>query len=107
MNKESETAGDRDFFSELVKTPVIPCLSMLFLRLSTKYNPMFYFQLVTFGGTYRASFLINETNRTGCYLRDKSRTDRDITSTRSRVGNVCSSENDPTRAVFIFCKHKR
>ena len=45
MNKESETAGDREFFSELVETPIHPLLIKIFPSFVNEINPMLYFQL--------------------------------------------------------------
>ena len=96
MNKESETAGDRELFSELFETPIHPLLINIVPPFVNEINPMFHFQLngealwrlrevcgqpskvfqllqLSFWGARRASLLINETNRTGCCPSDKSR----------------------------------
>ena len=45
MNKESETAGDRELFSELVETPIHPLLINVVPPFVNEIDPMFHFQL--------------------------------------------------------------
>ena len=45
MNKESETAGDRELFSELFETPIHPLLINIVPPFVNEINPMFHFQL--------------------------------------------------------------
>ena len=45
MNKERETAGDWEPFSELVETPIHPLLINIVPSFVNEINPMFYFQL--------------------------------------------------------------
>ena len=45
MNKESETAGDRELFSELVETPIHPLLINVVPPFVNEIDSMFHFQL--------------------------------------------------------------
>ena len=45
MNKERETAGDWEPFSELVETPIHPLLINIVPSFVNEINPMFYLQL--------------------------------------------------------------
>lgn len=45
MNKESETAGDREFFSNLVETPIHALLIKIAPPFVNEVNPIFHFQL--------------------------------------------------------------
>jgi len=45
MNKESETASDRELFSELVEAPIHPLLINIVSPFVNETNPVFHFQL--------------------------------------------------------------